>query len=133
MMVIILAVTTMLSSCEKGEYQAENMLVGKWLASDYHAGDSDIIIFTEDFYAREYFRHILGNQIMPALYSEYVTYSFSSKRITFTLHYFYPEARKIEETYKYVFSKNSLTIKGFSNPFCATQEARTDVHFTKID
>ena len=131
---ICLAATTVLPSCERGENQAQKLLVGKWLTSDNHAGDSDIIVFTDDFYAREYFGYISANQIIPALYTgPYVTYSLSGNNITFTLHYFYPSAGKIDETFKYVMNKNSLTIKGFSNPFSDTLEARSDVHFTRIE
>ena len=97
---ICLIAATMLASCEKGDSQAEKLLVGKWLASDYHAGDSDIVVFTEDFYAREYFSYIFANQIIPALYTgPYVTYSLSGNSITFTLHYFYPSVGKIDETF----------------------------------
>jgi len=124
----------MLSSCEKENNQAKKLLVGKWLTSDYHAGDSDTIDFTEDFCAREYFGYIGAYQIIPALYiGPYVTYSLSGNNITFTLHIFYPSAEKIDETFKYVLTKNTLTIKGFSNPFSDTLEARSDVHFTRVE
>jgi hypothetical protein len=129
--VICLVGFTVFSSCDKDDNQA---LVGKWITSDYHAGDSDSIVFTEDFYVREYFGYIFANQTIPALYSgHYVTYSLSGNTITFTLHYFYPSAGKIEETFKYVLNKNSLTVKGFSNPFSDTKEMRRDVHFTRIN
>ena len=131
---IAICLTATLSSCEKGNNQAEKSLVGKWFTSDYHAGDSDTIVFTEAFYVQEYFGYIFANQVIPALYTgPYVTYSLSGNNITFTLHYSYPIVEEIDEAFKYVLNKNSLTIKGFSNPFSATKEARSDVYFTRTE
>ena len=63
----------------------------------------------------------------------HITYSLSDDNITFTIHYSYPSVENFSETFKYVLNGNSLTIKGFSNPFSFTAEARSDVHFTKIE
>ena len=131
--VICLAAMTTLVSCEKEDDQVEKSLVGRWVTSDYHAGDSDLLVFTEDFYVQEYFSYIFANQVIPAMYTApYVTYSLSGNNITFTLHYSYP-AEKIDETFKYILNKNSLTIKGFSNPFSITEELRHDVCFTRTE
>jgi len=128
---IYLVAMTMFASCEKED---NKLLVGKWFTSDFHAGNSGVIEFTEDFYAREYFGHILASQIIPALYAgPYVTYSLSGKNITFTLHISYPIAEKISETFTYVLNGDTLLIKGFSNPFSGTDETRTDVHFTRVE
>lgn len=128
---ICLATTTMFVSCEKGE--AENSLVGKWLASGYHAGDSDTIVFTKDSYVRQYFDYIFVDQVIPALYSPpFVTYSLLDNKITFTIHSFYPSV-EFDESFEYALKDNSLTIKEFSNPFSDTKEVRSDVHFTKIE
>ena len=116
--------------------QTGNALVGKWLASGYHpyrAGYRDTIIFTEDFYVQQYFDYIIAGQVIPAMYlPPFATYSVSGDNITFTIHYSYPYIEKMSETFKYVLNGNSLTIKGFSNPFSDSEEARSDVHFTKI-
>ena len=114
--------------------QTENSLAGKWLASNYHAGDCDTIVFMENFYVQQYFDYIFANQVIPAMYiPPFVTYSLLDDNITFTIHQTYPIAECFEQTFKYILNGNSLTIKGFSNPFSLTKEARSDVHFTKIE
>jgi len=129
--VICLAGLTMFSGCEKEP--TENSLVGKWTTSDYHAGDSDTIAFTEDLQVRQYFDYIFANQVIPALYlPPYVTYSLLGDKIKFTIHYFYPNEGSFDETFYYVLNGNSLIIKGFSNPFSVTAEARSDVRFKRV-
>lgn len=119
-------------ACEK-EDQAKNSLVGKWLASSYHTGDNDTIVFTEKFYVQHYLDYIFANQVIPAMYlSPFVTYSVLDNNITFTIHYSYPSVENFDETFEYVLDDESLTIKGFSNPFSLTSEVRSDVRFTKI-
>ena len=116
---------------DKEDHQSKN-LVGKWLTSHYRS--DSVIVFTEDLRVLKYLDYIFANQVIPALYqSTYVSYSILNDEITFTINYFYPSTQKIDETFKYVLNGNSLTIKGFSNPFSLTAEARSDVHFTKID
>ena len=113
--------------------KAENPLVGKWLASGSHinyAGIRDTIIFTEDFYVQQYFDYIPHNHMYPP---PVYTYSLLDDNITFIVHYPpYPNGEKMSETFKYALNGNSLIIKGFSNPFSDSEEARSDVHFTKI-
>ena len=120
--------------CYNDNNPTENLLVGKWLASTNHSfhGDS-IIVFTEDFYVRQYLDYIFASQAIPAMYlPTFVTYSLLDDNITFSIHFSYPSVERIDETFKYVLNGNSLTIKGFSNPFSDTKEGRVDVHFTKI-
>jgi hypothetical protein len=60
----------------------------------------------------------------------YFTYSWSEDNITFTSHF---QNEMYSETFQYVLSGNHLLIKGFSNPFSVTAEARSDVNFTKVE
>ena len=115
--------------------QPENLLVGKWLhVSGRTEGDCDTIVFTEDFYVKQYLDYIFANQVIPAMYlPPFVTYSLSGNDITFTIHYTYPDVTSFSETFNYVLNGNSLIIRGFSNPFSVTEELRTDVHFTRIE
>jgi hypothetical protein len=126
---------TVFLGCEnKDDLTNKKTLIGQWVATNNHAGDNRIIFFTENLFVEQYFDYIFTNQIIPALYlSPYVTYSLSENKITFTIHYFYPSAANFSETFDYVLRGNSLAIKGFSNPFSLTQEARTDVHFTRVE
>lgn len=127
-------ITMFISACEKEEKQVESLFVGKWVTSDYHVGDSDTIVFTDNFYVQRYFDYIFANQVIPAIYlSPFVTYSILNDNITFTIHYSYPRTENFDETFKYSLTNNSLTIRGFSNPFSATAEARNDVHFIKVE
>jgi hypothetical protein len=121
-------------ACEKENNQAKNSLVGKWLATSHHAGDCDTIVFTENFYVQQYFDYIYANQVIPATYlPPFVTYSILDNNITFTINYSYPSAGKINETFEYTLGNESFKIKGFSNPFSMTLEARSDVNFTRIE
>ncbi|MCL2311133.1 MAG: hypothetical protein FWC41_01400, partial [Firmicutes bacterium] len=114
--------------------QIENLLVGKWRASNYQAGRSDVIVFTENLRVQQYFDYILAGQPNTTMYpAPYVTYLLSGDEITFTVHWFYPNAENSSETFKYVLNGNSLIIKGFTNPFSDTKEMRGDVHFTRIE
>ena len=129
---ICLATMTMFASCEKGNNQAEKSLVGKWVTSDYHAGDNDTIVFKENFCVEKYFDYFANEEN-----HSYVTYSFSEDNIRFTTAFSYipPEILEyipVSEAFEFVLKGNSLTIKGFSNPFSGTFEGRRDVRFTKI-
>ena len=129
---ICLAAMTMFVSCEKGDNQAEKSLVGKWVTSDYHAGDNDTIVFNENFRVEKYFDYFANQEI-----SAYVIYSYSENKIAFSTAFSYlpPEILEyipVSETFEFVLKGNSLTIKDFSNPFSGTFEMRRDMHFTKI-
>jgi hypothetical protein len=127
---ICLVGLTVFSGCEK---KVENSIVGKWVTSDYHAGNRDTIVFTENFYVQQYLDYIFEEQVIPAMYlPPYVSYSLSGDNIIFTIHYSYPIGENFDGPFKYILNRNSLTIKGFRNPFSLTNEARTDVHFTRI-
>jgi hypothetical protein len=121
------------SGCENKDDLAEgNSIVGKWVNSNSLI-DGRVIVLTENLYVEQFFDYIFANQTIPTLYlPPYATYSLSSNKITFTIHYSYPTVESFSETFEYVLKGNSLVIKGFSNPFSLTQEVRTDVHFTKI-
>jgi len=130
--VICLAVLSMFVSCEKGDNQVEKSLIGKWVTSDYHAGDNDTIVFKGNFCVEKYFDYF-ANQEVPV----YVIYSYSEDKITFTTAFSYlpPEILEyipVSEAFEIVLNGNSLTIKGFTNPFSLTNEARNDVRFTKV-
>jgi len=121
----------MFTSCDSNK--AENLLVGKWVTSDYHAGDNDTIVFNNNFWVEQYFDYFLFRLEYPA----FIIYSLSDNKIVFdiALSSRPPEIVQIitvQETFEYVLQGNSLTIKGFSNPFSFTDEVRTDVRFTKV-
>jgi hypothetical protein len=110
----------------------ETALVGTWVTADVSA-ERNTIVFTEDLRAQKYFDHIFANQIMPAVYlPPYVNYSISGNKIKFTIYQSYPEAETTEQTFEYALNGSSLVIKGFSNPFSLTSEARWDVRFKKV-
>ena len=89
-----------------------------------------LCVFTKDFDVQQYFA-----QLDTAFYytPPFVTYSLLGDSITFTMHYSYPSEGSIDETFNYILNGNSLTIKGFSNPFALTAEGKGDVHFTKVE
>ena len=126
---ICLAAMTMFASCEKGEIQAKKSLVGKWVTSDYNSGHNDTIHFTTDMRVEDYF--IFVHTAMYAASSYYFTYFLTKNTVEITIHQ--PENEEISEIFKYILNGNSLTIKGFSNPFSLTEEGRRDVHFTRIE
>ena len=126
---ICLVVTTMVSSCNKEDNQAENSIVGKWLTSDYNSVHNDTIHFTADMRVEDYF--IFAHTTMYPASSYYFTYFLAENTIKITS--LQPEKEEFNETFEYILNGNSLTIKGFSNPFSLTAEARSDVHFTKIE
>jgi len=109
--------------------QPENSLIGKWVTSDYNSGHNDTIHFTADMRVEDYFMFL--HPILYPASSYYFTYSLTGNIIEITSHQ--PERAEFSETFEYVLYGNSLTIKSFSNPFSFTKEARTDVHFTKIE
>ena len=129
---ICLAAMTMFSSCEKGGPQAEKLLIGEWVTSDNHAGDCNTIVFKENSHVEQYFDYLADKET-----SSYMTYYLSGDKIIFTAAFGYlpPEILEyypVSETFEFVLKKNSLTIKGFSNPFSATKEMRRDVRFKKV-
>jgi len=109
--------------------QAENLLIGKWVTSDYNSGHNNTIHFTADMRVEDYF--IFAHTTMYPASSYYFTYSLTGDIIEITSHQ--PENAEFSETFQYILNNNSLTIKGFSNPFSLTAEARTDVRFAKIE
>jgi len=109
--------------------QPENLLIGKWVTSDYNSGHNDTIHFTADMRVEDYF--IFAHTTMYPASSYYFTYSLTEDIIEITSHQ--PENAEFSETFEYILNGNSLTIKGFSNPFSVTAEVRTDVHFTKVE
>lgn len=131
---ITIIITMLIFACDKKEIQTENQLVGKWVTNSYHAGNNDTIVLDNNSSVQLYFDYIYENQVIPAMYLyPFATYLISDDNITFTIHYSYPKAENIDETFKYSLTNNKLTIKGFSNPFSDTLEGRSDVHFTKIE
>lgn len=109
--------------------QSENLLIGKWLTSDYNAGHSNTIHFTADMRVEDYF--MFAHTTMYPASSYYFTYSLTENKIEITSHQ--PENAEFSEIFEYVLNNNLLIIKGFSNPFSLTNEVRTDVHFTKVE
>jgi hypothetical protein len=107
----------------------KNSLVGKWVTSDYNSRHNDTIHFTTDMRVEDYFL-FAHTTIYPAS-SYYFTYFLTENTVKITSHQ--PENEAFSETFDYILSGNSLTIKGFSNPFSLTLEARSDVHFTRIE
>ena len=109
--------------------QLENLFVGKWLTSDNNSRHNDTIHFTADMRVENYF--IFAHTTMYPAGSYYFTYFLTENTIKITSHQ--PVNEEFSETFNYILNGNSLTIKGFSNPFSLTAEARSDVHFTKIE
>jgi hypothetical protein len=121
---ICLAGLTVFWGCEK----MEDSIVGKWVTSDYNSGHNDTIHFTTDMRVENYF--IFAHTAMYPSSSYYFTYSLAGNTVKIISHQ--PENEEFSEMFEYVLKGNSLTIKGFSNPFSMTAEARSDVHFKKI-
>ena len=131
MIITALICGMMLTSCDSNK--ADNLLVGKWVTSDFHAGENDTIVFNENFWVEQYFDHFLFRLEYPA----FILYSLSDNKIVFdiALSNRPPEIVQIipvKETFEYILKGNLLTIKGFSNPFSFSDEVRTDVCFTKV-
>jgi len=129
---ISLAVMTMFASCEKEGTQAEKLLIGEWVTSDNHAGDCNTIVFKENSCVEQYFDYLADKET-----SSYMTYLLSGDKITFTAAFSYLPPEILEyypasETFEFVLKKNSLKIKGFSNPFSGTEEMKRDVRFKKV-
>jgi len=133
-LVLVVITVTFFTACEKDEVQVNDSLVGKWLVtSERHASDSDTIVFTSDFFVRQYFDYLFADMVMPWLHlPPSVSYSLSGNEITFTIRYYHQDW-SVSETFEYVLNGNSLIIKGFSNPFSDSLELRTGVHFTRIE
>ncbi|MDR3227643.1 MAG: hypothetical protein LBT56_08250 [Prevotellaceae bacterium] len=119
--IVLIAIFAALSftACDKENY-SQNNIVGKWYTSDYNSAN-DTIHFTADMYVRGYFPQYLS-------LDNFFTYSLSDNSITFTAHH---SNEEISETFEYILNGNKLTIKGFSNPFSDTDEAKFNVIFTK--
>ena len=109
--------------------KSENLFIGKWLTSDNNSRHNDTIHFTANMRVENYF--IFAHTTMYPASSYYFTYFLTENTIKITSHQ--PENEEFSETFNYILNGNSLTIKGFSNPFSLTAEARSDVHFTKIE
>ena len=109
--------------------QPNNLLIGKWVTSDYNSYHNDTIHFTPVMRIEDYF--IFMHTTLYHASSYYFTYSLEGNSIEITSHQ--PETAKFSESFEYLLNDNSLTIKSFSNPFSLTAEARTDVSFTKVE
>jgi hypothetical protein len=72
---------------------------------------------------------IFAHTAMYHANSYYFTYFLTENTIEITSHQ--PEIEEFSETFGFIIKGNSLTIKGFSNPFSDTKEGRRDVRFTK--
>ncbi|MCZ2102112.1 MAG: lipocalin family protein [Chitinophagales bacterium] len=125
---ISLAMMTVFVSCEKGDAHSGTSIVGKWVTSDYNAGHNDTITFTSSMRVEDYF--IFSHTTLYPASSYYYTYSLTDNKITITSHQ--PEIEAYSEIFEFILNGNSLKIKGFSNPFSLSNEARADVNFTKI-
>ena len=135
--VLAIAICLVVSTAFVGCDNKENLIVGKWITAGNQDNnwvkDGRVIVFTEDFFVRQYFDYLFADEIIIGLHlPPYVTYSISGNEITFTVHRSYPTAQSFDETFRFTLTGNSLTIRGFSNPFSITQEVRTDVHFTRV-
>lgn len=116
-------------SCNNDDAPTDNSIIGKWVTTDYNSAHNDTIHFTADKRVEDYFLFA-----RTALYPEssyYYTYTLTDNNIEITSHQ--PEIAEFSETFEYNINGNSLTIKGFSNPFSPSYEARIDVHFIKVD
>ncbi|NLN94872.1 MAG: hypothetical protein GX128_01705 [Bacteroidales bacterium] len=127
--VTCLALMTVFVSCEKEDGKSEKSIIGKWVTSDYNLVHNDTIYFTENMRVEGYF--IFAHTTLYPASSYYYTYSLTGNVIQITSYQ--PESTEFSESFAYLLNSKSLTIKGFSNPFSITAEARTDVHFTKIE
>ena len=114
--------------CKK-ETKVDSSIVGKWVTSNNNSIHNDTIHFTSGIRVEDYF--IIAHTTLYSSNSYYFTYSLTENNIKITSHQ--PESENFSETFEYNISGNSLTIKGFSNPFSDTMEARTDLHFTKVE
>jgi hypothetical protein len=119
----------MFASCEKKDdlTGTENSLLGKWVAADYNSVHNDVIYFTAGMRVEDYFVRVTTTLHHSSSY--YFTYVSTGNTVKIVSHQ--PETEAFSETFEYVLNGNSLIIKGFSNPFSATQEVRTDVRFTR--
>lgn len=127
---ICLVGITAFSSCSKEKIESpENSIVGKWVTSDNNSIHNDTIFFTSNLRIEDYF--MFTHTAMHPASSYYFTYTLIGNKIKITSYQ--PESAEFSETFEYIINGNLLEIKGFSNPFSLTNEARTDVHFTKIE
>lgn len=116
------------SGCKK-ETTVDSLITGKWVTSNKNSIHNDTIYFTPGMRVEDYF--IFVHTALYSADSYYFTYSLTENNIKITSHQ--PKSAEFSEIFEYVINGNSLTIKGFSNPFSLTYEARTDVHFTKVE
>lgn len=126
LIITCVVVSAVFSGCSKEE--TADSIVGKWVTSDYNSNHNDTIHFTSTMRVEDYF--LFAHTAKYPADSYYFTYSLSGNTIKITSHQ--PESTEYTETYEYAINGNSLKIKGFSNPFSATLEARFDVNFTKV-
>jgi|SRR5699024_3800616 len=113
------------SACEKDEIK--DSLTGKWVTVEKNRIHNDTIHFTSDGKVEDYFVFLQTGYYAADSY--YFTYSLIENSVEITWHQ--PEDWEYSESFEYVIDGKSLTLKGFSNPFSLTNEARTDVHFIK--
>lgn len=128
--VICLVGITVFSSCSKEEtVDPVSSIVGKWVTSDNNSIHNNTIFFTSGMRVEDYF--MFPHTTMYPTSSYYFTYSLIENKIKITSYQ--PESEEFSEIFEYVINGNLLKIKGFSNPFLLTNEARTDVHFTRVE
>ena len=128
---ICLAAMTVFTSCEKEKPQVEESIVGKWFTSDFNSQHNDTIHFTANMRVEDYFMFSYTDINIYPDNSFYFTYFLTENTIKITSHH--PEIDEFSETFEYLLHGDSLTLRGFSNPFSMTQEARSDVHFIRIE
>lgn len=80
---ICFASLTAFLSCENDPKPSKGSLIGKWVTSDYHAGNNDTIVFKENSCLEKYFDNINNQE-----YSSYMTYSSLNNKITFTAAFY---------------------------------------------
>ncbi|WP_017259173.1 hypothetical protein [Pedobacter arcticus] len=125
---ICLVGLTVFSGCKK-ETAVESSIIGKWVTSSPNLNHNDTIHFTSGMRIEDYF--VFAHITLYSSNSYYFTYSLTESNIKITSHQ--PGSAEFSETFEYTINGNSLTIRGFNNPFSLTNEARTDVHFTKVE
>lgn len=120
-------------SCNNDDAPTDNSIIGKWVTTDYNSAHNDTIHFTADKRVEDYF--LFAHTALFPVSSYYYTYTLTdnnnNNNIEITSHQ--PEIAEFSETFEYKIDGNSLTIKGFSNPFSVSLEVRIDVNFVKVE